>query len=130
MFVEFFTTLGIRVQVLEVSVVIGKNAFVQAYAFLPTGLTLFKLQMTEQEYSAWGSDDIFVKQYICDKIGVIGNPAEGGDVVAQIMTNTDDARSIHNPQDLEAISSLQTQLDEQKKKLETIMGLLVKSGSL
>jgi len=130
MFVEFFTTLGIRVQVLEVSVVIGKNAFVQAYAFLPTGLTLYKLQMTEQEYSAWGSDDFFIKQFICDKIGVIGNPADGGDVIAPIMTNTDDARSIHNPQDLEAISSLQTQLDEQKKKLETIMGLLVKSGSL
>ena len=130
MFVEFYTTLGIRVQVLEVSVVIGKNAFVQAYAFLPTGLTLFKLQMMDQEYSAWGSDDNFVKQFICDKIGVIGNPADSDGVIAPIMSNSDDARSIHNPSDLEAISSLQTQLDEQKKKLETIMGLLVKSGSL
>lgn len=130
MFVEFFTTLGIRVQVLEVSVVIGKNAFVQAYAFLPTGLTLFKLQMTEEEYARWGSDDNYIKQYICDKIAVIGNPADSDGVIAPIMSNSDDARSIHNPSDLEAISSLQQQLDEQKKKLETIMGLLVKSGSL
>lgn len=130
MFVEFYTTLGIRVQVLEVSVVIGKNAFVQAYAFLPTGLTLFKLQMMEEEYARWGSDDNFVKQFICDKIGVIGNPADSDGVIAPIMSNSDDARSIHNPSDLEAISSLQTQLDEQKKKLETIMALLVKSGSL
>ena len=130
MFVEFYTTLGIRVQVLEVCVVIGKNAFVQAYAFLPTGLTLYKLQMMDQEYSAWGSDDNYIKQYICDKIAVIGNPADSDGVIAPIMSNSDDARSIHNPSDLEAISSLQTQLDEQKKKLETIMALLVKSGSL
>lgn len=129
MFVEFFTTLGVRVQVLEVIILLGKSATVSAFVFLPTGLTKFVLDMNETEYSAWGTDDNYVKQFICDKIGVIGNPAGSDDVVAPIVSNTD-ARSIHNPQDLEAISSLQTQLDEQKKKLETIMGLLVKSGSL
>jgi len=129
MFVEFFTTLGVRVQVLEVIILLGKSATVSAFVFMPTGLTKFILDMTETEYSNWGNDDNFVRQFICDKIGVIGNPAEGGDVVAPIVS-TSDAKSIHNPQDLEAISSLQNQLDEQKKKLETIMALLVKSGSL
>ena len=42
----------------------------------------------------------------------------------------DDARSVHNPSDIETIQTLQEQLDEQKKKLETIMGLLLKNGAL
>jgi hypothetical protein len=37
---------------------------------------------------------------------------------------------VHNEADIQRIQTLQEQLDEQKKKLETIMGLLVKSGSL
>ena len=42
----------------------------------------------------------------------------------------DDTRSVHNPSDIETIQTLQQQLDDQKKKLETIMGLLLKNGAL
>lgn len=47
-----------------------------------------------------------------------------------VATLYDDARSVHNPSDIETIQTLQQQLDDQKKKLETIMGLLLKNGAL
>lgn len=39
----------------------------------------------------------------------------------------EDNRSVHNEADIQRIQTLQEQLDEQKKKLETIMSLLGKS---
>jgi len=47
-----------------------------------------------------------------------------------VATLYDDSRSVHNPSDIETIQTLQQQLDDQKKKLETIMGLLLKNGAL
>ena len=47
-----------------------------------------------------------------------------------VATLHDDSRSVHNPSDIETIQTLQQQLDDQKKKLETIMGLLLKNGAL
>lgn len=47
-----------------------------------------------------------------------------------MATLYDDSRSVHNPSDIETIQTLQQQLDDQKKKLETIMGLLLKNGAL
>ena len=64
------------------------------------------------------------------------NPKYTGDTpkidyvpIPEHLITTDD-RSVHNEADIQRIQTLQEQLDEQKKKLETIMGLLVKSGSI
>lgn len=132
-FVEFHTSNGIRVQILEVSVLIHSSAFIQAYLFLPTGLTLFKVDMTPDEYAQWGNDDNYIKHFICAKMPILGTPADGGEAPAAIPTlsaQQDDSRSVHNEADLQRITSLQDQLTAMETKLKTITDLLFKNGSL
>lgn len=132
MFVEFFTSNGIRVQVLEVSVLLHSRAFIQAYLFLPTGLTLFKIEMTPEEYAQWGADDNYIKQFICSKMPILGVPVDGdgGQPIQAATALHEDARSVHNEADIQRINALQDQLDAQAAKLKTITELLFKQGSL
>jgi hypothetical protein len=133
MFVEFFTSNNIRVQVLEISVLLGKSAFIQCYCFLPTGLTLYKLDMIEEDYLKWGSDDDYIKQWICGKIPLLGNPVdtvEGLPNQPIINANLDDNRSMHNEADLQKIQSLQEQLDQQASKLKVITDMLIGKGMI
>jgi hypothetical protein len=133
MFVEFFTSNNIRVQVLEISVLLGKSAFIQCYCFLPTGLTLYKLDMIEEDYLKWGSDDDYIKQWICSKISLLGVPVdnvEGLNNQPIINANLDDNRSVHNEADLQKIQSLQEQLDQQASKLKVITDMLIGKGMI
>lgn len=134
MFVEFFTSNGIRVQVLEISVLIHKSALIQAFLFLPTGLTLFRADMTEEEYAQWGNDDNYIKHFICAKMPILGTPINGEGTPIQTSTpailSHDDTRSVHNEADLQRINSLQDQLTAMETKLKTITDLLFKQGSL
>ena len=131
MFVEFFTSNNIRVQALEISILLGKSAFIQCYCFLPTGLTLYKLDMSTEEYSNWGSDDNYIKQWICSKIPLLGHPVDNVDELNNqpvLQSNLDDNRSMHNEADLQKIQSLQEQLDAQAAKLKTITDMLIGKG--
>lgn len=132
MFVEFFTSNGIRVQVLEVSVLLHSKAFIQAYLFLPTGLTLFKVDMNEDEYKLWGNDDDYIKHFICSKMEILGNPIDGQGQPIQTSTAliSSDSRSVHNENDIQKIQTLQEQLTQMESKLKTITELLFKNGSL
>jgi hypothetical protein len=140
MFVEFYTTNNIRVQVLEVSVLLNKKAFVQAYCFLPSGLTLYKLDMTEEDYSKWGNDDDYVKQWICSKVPLLGSVCETYDEFNQpvILTKESsndiavqtDNRSVHNDNDLERISSLEAQIAEQTKLVAQMKSILISKGMI
>jgi hypothetical protein len=131
MFVEFFTSNNIRVQVLEISVLLHKSAFIQCYCFLPSGLSLYKLDMTEEDYLKWGSDDDYIKQWICGKIPLLGHPVDNVDELNNqpvLQSNLDDNRSMHNEADLQKIQSLQEQLDAQAAKLKTITDMLIGKG--
>jgi hypothetical protein len=133
MFVEFFTSNNIRVQVLEISILLGKCAFIQCYCFLPTNLTLYKLEMSEEDYSKWGSDDNYIKHWICSKISLLGHPVdnlEGLPNHSVINANLDDNRSMHNEADLQKIQSLQEQLDQQASKLKVITDMLIGKGMI
>lgn len=135
MFIEFFTSNNIRVQVLEISILLGKCAFIQCYCFLPTNLTLYKLEMSEEDYSKWGSDDNYIKHWICSKIPLLGGfNIENNNINIQNITEqptlVNDGRSVHNDNDLELIHNLQQELEEQKAKLQSIMSLLSKSNIL
>jgi hypothetical protein len=131
MFVEFWTSNNVRVQILEVQILLNKMALVQCYCFLPTGLHLAKLEMNE-EYSQWGNDDSFVKHWICSKIPSLGFPVEGepkeGETLQPIQY--DDSRSVHNESDLAKIQALQEQVTAQEAKLKTITELLFKNNVL
>ena len=136
MFVEFFTSNNIRVQVLEISILLGKSAFIQCYCFHPTGLTLYKLDMNEEEYSKWGTDDDYIKHWICSKVSILGVPvdnAEDGQPILRPILQpmfTDDNRSIHNEADIQKIQTLQDQLDAQALKLKTITDMLIGKGMI
>lgn len=81
------------------------------------------------EYAEWGTDDNWIYHKIATKLA-LGVLVDSDMPYVAVPMAIDDNRSVHNPHDIETINSLQTQLDQQKAKLETIMGLLVKSGSL
>jgi poly(A) polymerase Pap1 len=133
MFVEFFTSNNIRVQVLEISVLLHKSAFIQCYCFLPSGLTLYKLDMTEEDYSKWSDDDDYIKQWICSKISLLGVPVdnvEGLNNQPVLQSNLDDNRSVHNEADLQKIQTLQEQLDQQASKLKVITDMLIGKGMI
>jgi hypothetical protein len=133
MFVEFFTSNNIRVQVLEISVLLGKSAFIQCYCFLPSGLSLYKLDMTEEDYLKWGSDDNYIKHWICSKIPLLGHPVDNVDELNNqpvLQSNLDDNRSVHNEADLQKIQTLQEQLDIQASKLKVITDMLIGKGMI
>jgi hypothetical protein len=94
------------------------------------------LTISGDEYKEWGQDDNWIYQKVARKLclGVLTDSVDAsGNPVQYIPAPTptqDDNRSVHNPSDIETIITLRTELDEQKKKIESIMGLLVKSGSL
>lgn len=132
MYVEFHTSNGIKVQVLEVAVVLHKSALVQAYIFMPDSLSFFKADMTPEEYAMWGADDNYIKHFICAKMPILGTPADGAAAAAipTMSAYQDDTRSVHNEADIQRINSLQDQLTAMETKLKTITDLLFKQGSL
>jgi hypothetical protein len=80
------------------------------------------------EYKEWSADDNWIYQKVATKLA-LGQLADS-DTPYVPAPAYDDNRSVHNEADIQRIQTLQEQLDAQKAKLETIMGLLVKSGSL
>ena len=79
------------------------------------------------EYKEWSSDDEWLYHKIAHKLA-LGTLA-GSDVqyVPAPSTIQDDNRSVHNEADINRITSLETELEEQKKKLSQIIGLLGKT---
>lgn len=65
------------------------------------------------------------------------NPKYTGEVpkieqvpIPEALIGIDDSRSVHNPQDIETITHLQSELDAQKAKIEQINKLLISRGIL
>lgn len=79
------------------------------------------------EYKEWTADDDWLYHKIAHKLA-LGTLA-GSDVqyVPAPSTIQDDNRSVHNEADINRITSLETELEEQKKKLSQIIGLLGKT---
>lgn len=81
------------------------------------------------EYKEWAADDNWIYHKVATKLA-LGVLADSDTPYVPAPVVVDDNRSVHNEEDIQRIQTLQEQLDAQKAKLETIMGLLVKSGSL
>ena len=131
----FYSTNGWEIHLFPVQIEIGTRAFIRCIQMSTMGMYQKEYTLDGDEYHVWGSDDDYIKNYICAKDVYLGRPvpsvdASGNPIVYQRPATQDDNRSVHNEEDIQRIQTLQEQLDEQKKKLETIMGLLVKSGSI
>jgi hypothetical protein len=82
------------------------------------------------EYKEWSSDDEWLYHKIAQKLA-LGTLA-GSDVpyIPAPSTIHDGSRSVHNPNDVATIQTLQEQLDAQALKLKTITDLLFKNGAI
>lgn len=80
------------------------------------------------EYKEWSSDDEWLYHKICQKLA-LGTLA-GSDVpyIPAPAMIQDDNRSVHNEADIQKINDLQTELNDQKLKLDKILGLLGKNN--
>ena len=122
--------------VTNVSVVPHEGAKIQVQIHYQNGALANEfIAIGGDEYKEWAADDNWIYQKVATKLalGVLadsvdasGNPVEY--VRAPVVA--DDTRSVHNPNDVETIQSLQEQLDAQAAKLKTITELLFKNGSL
>lgn len=120
--------------VTNVSVVLHEGAKIQVQVHYQNGGFANEfVNITGDEYKEWGADDNLIYQKVASKLA-LGHLADSvdasGNPVQYIPAPTDDTRSVHNPNDVETIQSLQEQLDAQAVKLKTITDLLFKNGSL
>jgi hypothetical protein len=135
----FYTTNGVEIHLFPIQIEIGLKAYIKCILMSPVGMYQKEYILEGDEYQAWGSDDDYIKNYICGKETYLGQPvpsvdASGNPIVYQrpdpVVAIQDDNRSVHNEADIQRIQTLQEQLDEQKKKLETITTLLFKNGAI
>ena len=70
----FRTSTGAHVHVFPITITMGEAASFRAVIFSTTGAydKIFNLEGTD--YANWGSSDEYIKEYICDKEGIIGRP--------------------------------------------------------
>jgi hypothetical protein len=127
--IVFHTTHGWEVHLFPIQIEIGTRAYIKCIQMSDMGMYKKDYILENDDYTNWGSDDDYIKNYICGKETYLGRPCNVEEKPTNILLY-DDARSVHNQADIERIQTLQEQLDEQKKKLETIMGLLLKNGAI
>jgi len=88
------------------------------------------VNISGDEYKEWTADDDWLYHKIVQKLALGTLAGSDGSYIQAPATIQDDNRSVHNEADIQRIQTLQEQLDEQKKKLETITTLLFKNGSI
>jgi hypothetical protein len=145
---KYWFSSGGLIDIQGISVNPNTSAKVQALCYFPgNNVQMRFVDITGDEYLAWGNDDNYIIALVGHKLGMgirvkpidTINEPERTEVVPfeyqpanlpipQIIT--DDNRSVHNEADIQRIASLQAQLDEQAAKLKTITELLFKTGSL
>jgi hypothetical protein len=145
---KYWFSSGGLIDIQGISVNPNTSAKVQALCYFPgNNVQMRFVDITGDEYLAWGNDDNYIIALVGHKLGMgirvkpidTINEPERTEVVPfeyqpaklpipQIIT--DDNRSVHNEADIQKIQTLQEQLDEQAAKLKTITELLFKNGSL
>jgi len=125
----FHTTNGWEIHLWPVQIEIGTKAFVKCIQMSTMGMYQKEYTIEGDEYANWGSDDDYVKNYICDKEAYLGRPCDVEEKPTNMILQ-DGSRSVHNPNDVATIQTLQEQLDAQALKLKTITDLLFKNGAI
>ena len=111
--------------VMNVSVVPNESASIKVQVQYQNGALANEfITIGGDEYKEWGSDDKWIYHKVATKLalGVLAD-SDTPYVPAPVM---EDNRSVHNETDIQRISSLETELEEQRKKIQSIMSLLGK----
>ena len=132
----FRTNKGCHIHIHPITVTVGTSAHFKCILFTSESVYDKSYVLEGDDYTQWGSDDDYIKNWICDKEPYIGRPVPDVDVDGNVIihvtppTQQDDNRSVHNANDVAKIETLQSQLDEQQKKLKTITDLLINKGMI
>jgi len=123
----FYTTNGVEIHLFPIQIEIGLKAFIKCIQMSSMGMYQKEYILENDEYQAWGSDDDYIKNYICDKETYLGRPCNIEEKPNNVLLQ-DDNRSVHNEADIQRIQTLQEQLDAQAAKLKTITDMLIGKG--
>ncbi len=77
------------------------------------------------EYKEWAADDNWIYQKVATKLA-LGTLADSD--TPYVPAPIEDGRSVHNEADIQKINDLESELNEQKIKLDKILGLLGKNN--
>jgi hypothetical protein len=144
---KYLFSSGGFIDIQGISINPNKSARVQALCFFGENIVQMKfVEITGDEYQAWGNDDDYLISLVGHKLGM-GHRVEPWSndpdykpepiknynftTIDNIPTTTiNDNRSVHNDRDVELIEKLHDELEEQKAKLKNIMELLSKGNLL
>jgi len=79
----FRTDNGCHIHVLPITITMGEQAQLRCIIFTSTSVYDKIYTLEGADYTNWGADDDYIKNYICDKEPYIGRP-----VPNEIPTNT------------------------------------------
>ena len=128
--INFETSINTIIMIRSVSVIPKQGALIKLLYVDGFDVETHKFTMEGEDYQSWGFDDDFLGHYCINKLTNGKATIVNSDYVAQSKPDISDNRSIHNDIDLAKIETLQTQLDEQQKKLKTITDLLINKGMI
>ena len=132
----FHTSGGWEIHLFPIHIQLGDLAFIKCIQMSSMGMYEKTYTLEGEDYTRWGNDDEYIKHYVCDKERYLGQPVPDVDVsgnpikYVSTVIKQDDGKSVHNDADVAKIETLQTQLDEQQKKLKTITDLLINKGMI
>ncbi len=141
----FHTTNGWEIHLFPIQIEIGLKAYIKCIQMSSLGMYQKDYILENDEYYNWGSDDDYIKNYICGKETYLGRPCnveEKPNVPGSLSHEAprklgdapinpilqDDNRSVHNEADIQRIQTLESELESQKTKLNQIMTLLGKNN--
>ena len=135
---KYWFSSGGFIDIQGISINPNLSAKVQALCFFSGGVVQMKfVDIIGEEYQLWGNDDNYLIGLVGYKLGMgervqpaLNNDSEPQDISTYNFTSIPDNRSVHNANDVAKIETLQTQLDEQQKKLKTITDLLINKGMI
>ncbi len=144
---KYWFSSGGLIDIQGISINPNTSAKVQALCYFPgNNIQMRFVDITGEEYAAWGNDDNYLIALVGHKLGMgirvkpidMANEPDRMEVVPfeyqpanlSIPQNIkdDDTQSIHNEQDIQRIQTLQEQLDAQALKLKTITDMLIGKG--
>ena len=128
--IQFETDTGTSIIIRRVEVYPKEKAIIKCL-YVDNGVENHIFMLEGVDYENWGNDDEYLGHFLCSKLTNGKAKLIGNDYIAPFKpapVNFEDTRSVHNEADVAKIETLQSQLDEQQKKLQQITTLLVGRG--
>jgi len=72
----FHTTNGFEIHLFPIQVEIGKKAIIKYIQLSSIGMYDKTYILENEDYTNWGSDDNYIKNYICQKEPYLGQPTQ------------------------------------------------------